>query len=266
MLQNKLAALHWAAIILTLIFLIVPVIGTLLYSLTDHWTTTFLPEDYTFSHYRILFADPRFWTAYKHSCAVIAATLAIAMIIIIPAVFVVYFALPQLKPIMETLILLPFAVPPVVAAVGLLNIFSNSPIQILNTPYILWGTYFVIAVPFVYRSLANSLEAIPINDLIDAARLLGASTARAFFSVILLGLRKGVLIAICLCFSMLLGKFVFANLLAGSNYETLQIYLNLKRWENTHTASAIVISYFIATLIFTLLALHLSKDKRKTAN
>lgn len=259
--KSKLNWLHRITITLTLIFLVVPVIGTFLYSLTNDWTTTFFPKSYTIEHYTNLIHDQRFWASFGRSIVVIFISLLISLVVIVPVVFLVYFAFPRLKVVMEAIILLPFAVPPVVTAVGLLNIWSSSPIPILNSQYILWGTYFVITIPFVYRSLANNLEGIAIKDLFDAAHLLGATTTKAFFYIILPSLRKGILISVCLCFSMLLGEFVFANLLAGSSYETLQIYLNQKRWENTHIASAIVMSYFIATLIFTLIALKLSKSK-----
>ena len=73
---------------------------------------------------------------------------------------------------MEILIILPFAVPPVVSSVGLLQIYAGEPFEIVGTPWILVGTYFTIAVPFMYRSLANGLEGINLKDLIDAAHLL----------------------------------------------------------------------------------------------
>lgn len=257
--KNKLSLLHWIVIIAGILFLIVPVIGTFLYSFTSNWTTTLLPQNYTTIHYQHLWQDSYFWVAFGHSLLAIAITMVFSTVCIIPVVFLAYYRYPKLKALMEFIILLPFAIPPVVAAIGLMNIWANSPIQILGTPYILWGSYFVITVPFVYRSLANNLEGIALHDLIDAAHLLGASTLRAFISIILPGLRKGMLVSFCLCFSILLGEFVFSNLLAGSQYETLQVYLNLALWKDTHVASAIVLTYFVITLIFTLIAIKISE-------
>ena len=89
------------------------------------------------------------------------------------------------------------------------------------------GCYFTIALPFMYRAITNNLQAINLRDLMDAAHLLGASTWKAALLVVLPNLRKGVMVALLLSFSFLIGEFVFANLLVGTRYETLQVFLNL---------------------------------------
>lgn len=256
--NKQLNLIHKITLIATVLFLLIPLISTILYSLTNAWTTTLLPESYTLIHYQHLFSDQRFWQSLWRSLVVSAVSLSLSLLCIVPISFVIYLRYPRLKSVMDSLILLPFAVPPVVASVGLLSIWAESPIPILGTPYILWGSYFVICLPFTYRAVANNLEHLPLQDLIDAAQLLGANTATAFWHIVLPCLKKGVLIGACLSFSMLLGEFVFANLLVGSRYETLQIYLNQMRMKNSHIASAIVLTYFAITLVFTLLALRIS--------
>ena len=62
-----------------------------------------------------------------------------------------------------------------------------------------------------------------------------------------------------LAFAFLLGDFVFANLLAGSHYETLQVYLYNMRQTSGHFTSAIVMSYFLITLLLTWLTARFSK-------
>lgn len=48
---------------------------------------------------------------------------------------------------MNLLILLPFAVPPVVSSVGLLQIYADGPLPIIGTPWILIGTWFTVVLP-----------------------------------------------------------------------------------------------------------------------
>lgn len=69
------------------------------------------------------------------------------------------------------------------------------------------------------------------------------------------------MIAVLLSFSFLIGEFVFANLLAGSRYETVQVYLYNMRNGSGHFTSALVISYFMVVLIFTWVANMLNKGK-----
>lgn len=189
------------------------------------------------------------------------AALALALLLILPLLFVVNYHFPRLDGVMNVLILLPFAIPPVVSSVGLMQLFASGPLPILGTPWILIGCYFTIALPFMYRAITNNLQAINLRDLMDAAHLLGASTWRAAFMVVLPNLRKGLMVSVFLSFSFLFGEFVFANLLVGSRYETLQVYLYNMRNDSGHFTSALVISYFMFVLLMTWAANRLNKDK-----
>ena len=55
--------------------------------------------------------------------------------------------------------------------------------------------------------------------------------------------------------------FVFANLLVGTRYETLQVFLNNMRNSSGHYTSAVVVSYFVFVLVLTWAANRLNKDK-----
>ncbi len=133
--------------------------------------------------------------------------------------------------------------------------------MITGTPWILVGCYFTIALPFIYRAIANNMQAINLKELIDASHLLGASTWQAALFVVLPNLRKGVFIAVLLSFSFLIGEFVFANLLVGTRYETLQVYLYNMRNGSGHFTSALVISYFAVVLLVTWLANALNPER-----
>ncbi|WP_341303107.1 ABC transporter permease [Pseudomonas sp. TMP25] len=245
---------------LTLI-LLMPLLGTLIYSLSTSWSATILPSGLTFKWYLALWSDARFLSAFGRSLLICFAALALSLVLILPLLFVVSYHFPKLDAVMNVLILLPFAIPPVVSSVGLMQLFAGGPLPILGTPWILIGCYFTIALPFMYRAISNNLQAINLRDLIDAAHLLGASTWRAAFMVVLPNLRKGLMVSVFLSFSFLFGEFVFANLLVGSRYETLQVYLYNMRNDSGHFTSALVISYFMFVLLMTWAANRLNKDK-----
>ncbi|PSV49370.1 ABC transporter permease [Photobacterium indicum] len=239
--------------------LAIPVIATLVYSLAQRWGATITPDGFTFDWYLQLWQDPRFLAAFGRSLLLCFISLAVSCALIIPTIFVVFYYFPRLDSWMNLLILLPFAVPPVVSSVGLLQLYADGPIPIVGTPWVLIGTYFTIALPFMYRALANSLQGINLRDLMDAAHLLGASTPRAFVSIVLPNIRKGLLASLFLSFSFLLGEFVFANILVGTRFETLQVYLYNMRQTSGHFTSALVMSYFFFTLFLTWLATRFSR-------
>jgi putative spermidine/putrescine transport system permease protein len=252
---------HTTVVWLLLLILLLPLAGTLLYSFATSWSASILPSGLTFKWYLQLWGDPRFLQAFGQSLIVCVGALVLSVLVILPLLFAVHYHFPRLDALMNILILLPFAVPPVVSSVGLLNLYGSGPLAMVGTPWILIGCYFTVALPFMYRAITNNLQAINLRDLMDAAQLLGASTFQAAFLVVLPNLRKGLMIALLLSFSFLFGEFVFANLLVGTRYETLQVYLNNMRNSSGHFNSALVISYFFFVLLLTWGANRLNKDK-----
>jgi putative spermidine/putrescine transport system permease protein len=73
-------------------------------------------------------------------------------------------------------------------------------------------------------------------------------------------LRRGIMVAVFLSFSFLIGEFVFANILVGTSYETLQVYLNNMRNNSGHFTSALVMSYFFFVLVLTWTMNRLTRD------
>ena len=252
---------HQLVVYSLLLILLLPLLGTLLYSFSTSWSASVLPSGLTFKWYLALWSDARFLAAFGRSLLVCLAALALSLVLILPLLFVVSYHFPKIDALMNVLILLPFAIPPVVSSVGLMQLFAGGPLPILGTPWILIGCFFTIALPFMYRAISNNLQAINLRDLMDAAHLLGASTWRAAFMVVLPNLRKGLMVSVFLSFSFLFGEFVFANLLVGTRYETLQVYLNNMKNSSGHFNSALVISYFFFVLIFTWAATRLNKDR-----
>lgn len=250
---------YYLIIISILMYLFIPLLATFIYSISTKWQNTILPEGITLEWYIQLFKDFRFLEAMARSFTVTTLSLIISAIIMIPTVFIVIVYLPKLEKILKVLVMLPFAMPGVVAAVGLLKLYSSEPFQISGTIWILIGAYFVIALPFMYQGISNSLRTINVKDLMEAAEMLNATKVQAFFYVILPNIFKGIMVSMLLTFSILFGEFVLANMLAGGNFETVQVYLYNKKNESGHFTSAIVITYFIFILILSGLIVKINR-------
>lgn len=242
--------------------MLLPILATLLYSFSSSWGATIMPDGLTFDWYYKLLTDERFLAAFGRSLILGVSALILSVVLILPTIFVVFYYFPKLDKVMNILILLPFAVPPVVSSVGLLQLYADSAIPLVGTPWILIGTYFTIALPFMYRAISNSFSTFNLRDLMDAAHLLGASTPQTFLLVVLPNLKKGLLASLFISFSFLLGEFVFANILAGTRYETLQIYLYNTRQTSGHFTSALVITYLFFIFILTWLASRFSQGEK----
>ncbi len=255
--QDSRQGLHLFVIGMVMLILLVPLLATFLYSISSSWGATILPDALSLKWYVQLWSDPRFLMAFGRSVFLCMVSIIVSLLVIVPLAFMMEYRYRQWQKIMDLVILLPFAMPPIVATAGLLQIYAGSPV--MGTPWILVGCYFTIVLPFMYRSLVNNLRALSLHDLMDASSLLGASSFQGFMQVVLPNIRKGIASAWFIAFSLLFGEFVFANMLVGTRFETLQIYLFNMRQTSGHFTSAIVISYFVFILLFTLLANRFNK-------
>lgn len=250
------------------LYLVLPLVGTLLYSLAGKWSNTMLPESWTLSWYMSLFQDERFLEALSRSIFVIFSSVILSLVVMLLAIFAVAIYFPTKQKYLKIISMLPYGVPAVASAIGLINIYSSSAINIIGTPWILIGSYAIIIMPFVYQSIRNSMYTVNAMELIQAAELLGATKLRAVMTIVLPNIKKGILSACLLSIAMLFGEFAFANLLVGGRFETLQIYLYQQFNKNGHVTSAIVVSYYFIILVITALLLtfqdsHMDKNKGK---
>ncbi|MEU2430218.1 ABC transporter permease subunit [Streptomyces sp. NPDC007861] len=181
----------------------------------------------TLSSYTRIFAAPGFTASLLLSLALAAATVALVLLISIPAAVAARLAVPGLRPVLEVVCTLPLVVPPVALTAGLGTVLRWGPEKLSTTPlyqtfvavqnpdfpFVLVLAYAVMALPFVYRALDAGLRAVDVRTLVEAARDCGASWPRALVSAVLPNLRGALLNASFLTLALVLGEFTVASLL-----------------------------------------------------
>lgn len=247
-------------IILTLVFiyLFLPVAATLIYSFATKWDSTVFPEGYTLYCYKTLFSDNRFIMSLLRTINVSVITSVVTVIILVPCIYLAVVYYKPLEKMFNFITILPFVMPGVILAVGLIQLYTS----ITGTIWILLGSYFVIILPYMYQSIRNSFRAINALSLTEAALVLGCTEFKAFFKVILPNVLKGVISSVLLSISILFGEFVLVNLLVGSNYETVQMYLFKTLYTDGRLASAVVTIYLIVVLLLSIITMKLTKTKK----
>lgn len=239
--------------------LLLPLIATLLNSFASDWSGTVLPQGWTLDTYAGVLSDPRFHAAMLRSIAVAVIALSIATVVIVPAVVIGHIYWPALDRWMARLVVLPYAIPGIVLVVGYLRVFSGPPIQISGTPAVLVLTYIPLCFPLFYISLKNSLSSLDTRELLEAGRILGVSDNAILRRVIIPCIMPGVMLGLILNFAGLLGEFVYAKMLVGGNFETLQMYMFAQRNLSGRLSSVVVMIYFLVILVITLVSLRLIK-------
>lgn len=243
--------------------LLLPLVATFLNSIATDWSGTALPAGWTWRYYAEIFADERFRAAVLRSVAVSAAALVLATLIMVPAVIVAHVYWPALDRWMARLVILPYAVPGIILVVGYLRIFSGPPLQIGGTPLVLVLTYVPACFPMFYISLKNSLRGLDTADVLDAGRLLGVGDLAILRRVILPCILPSIALAVVLNFAGLIAEFVYAKMLVGGDFETLQMYMFAQRSLSGRISSVIVILYFLIVLAITLAAFRLVRETER---
>lgn len=245
--------------LLLMLYLLLPLLATGIYALAQDWQNTLLPQAWTLKWFGEMFKDIRFLEALWTSLYLCLISVVLSLAVMLPAVFVITIYFPRWESFMKGIVVLPYAVPGVVAAVGLIRTYSSGPFNIAGTAYLLVGAYFVIILPYMYQGIRNSLLTVNAVELLHAAELLGARRRTAFVNVILPNIWPGVIVSTLLSFSVLFGEFVLTNMLVGGHIQTIQVYLYQRMGESGHLASAIAISYFLFILVLSMVLMKLGQ-------
>ncbi|MGV3128802.1 ABC transporter permease subunit [Staphylococcus sp. IVB6181] len=247
------------SVLIVVLYLTVPLIATLVYSLATSWSHTILPAGFTFKWYADLFTNDQFLLSLVRTLILVTVSLLLALLIMVPSIYAIKIYYPALDKYMKIVIIICYAMPGVILSVGLLKGYANLGIPMI---VIVVGAYIISIFPYIYQGVSNNLRTVRANEMVEAAEMLGLSKMGAFIKVILPNIKYGLTVTALLCFSILFGEFVLINLILGSNFETVQVFLMQNLKKNGHISSAIVVCYFILLMVITFVILKISTNKK----
>lgn len=230
-----------------LAFMLVPLLATLLFSVAIRWDRTIWPEGFTLAWWQKVTARAAFPETLLNSLAVALASVGASALLVTPTAYWAHLRLPRAKVWIELMAVVPFGLPGVVLALGLIRFYASVPLPLIHTPAILVAAYLVLTLPFMYRAVANAIEAIDARALTEAAGSLGAGPWRTLALVIVPNILPGVLNGSLLVFSTVFAEFTLANLLTGTRFKTFPIYLvEFTRFDARQASALAVISFVLA--------------------
>jgi putative spermidine/putrescine transport system permease protein len=237
------------------LYLLFPLVGVFLFSVATTWFDTVLPAGYTLDHVTATINDPLFVPTMTRSLIASIATIIVSVILMTPTLFLVHVAAPRLRPVMEFLCLLPFALPTIVLALSLIRTYSQKPLVLSGTPQLLILAYVVTGLPFMYRALDNSLRAIDTAVLSEASSTLGASRWTTFRRVILPNIGPGIIAGALLVFSVSFGEFTLSSFLVGDAWKTSGVW-TVSIWDDQpHKTTVMVVIGFAISWALSLIVL-----------
>jgi len=199
--------------VLILLFLVicVPILSTLWLSVQNY--TYGRPRTFVgLENYKDIFADPVFWRSFKNTVwfvlVVVYAELLIGL-----SIGLLFQKKIIFKKFMISIVMAPYAVSPVLGSlmwrfilepeIGVVNLFFQSA----GLPQFLWTVnpsqaFLMIVIlsiwlriPFTFLVLYNALLGVP-KELIEAAKIDGASSSKAFMSVTLPTIMPAILVSL----------------------------------------------------------------------
>lgn len=184
-------------------------------------------EGLTLSSYRGIFGAEGFGSSLRLTLELAAATIAVTMLLLVPALIAVRLSAPRLRVLVEVLCSLPLVVPAVALTAGISSVlqwgpddFADTPLfEIFNSaqnpgfPVVLLLAYVLMALPLAYRTLDAGLRALDLTTLVEAARNCGANWPRTVVQVILPNLRGALLNTAFLTLALVLGEYTVASIL-----------------------------------------------------
>lgn len=201
-----------------------PLLAALLYSLATRWTDTPLPDGYTLEHWAKLITKPDVAGALGRSLLLALVVVAIDIVLVVPAAYWSVVRNPKIGSIVQTVAVIPFAVPWVVVGAGLQLVTGSLAPDLMQTFWLLAGATAAIAFPFMYWAVESSLLAAGAVQLSEAAATCGASPAQTLVRVILPAIRGGVISGSLLVVATAMNEFALAKILVGVSYETLPLW------------------------------------------
>lgn len=202
----------WLVLILGVGYFLLPLYGMSEFSLKMRRGV------YSFDAYRKVLADPQFQETFTYSVVMALATIVFGIILIVPTAYWVRLKLPQARPLVEFLTLLPLVIPAIVVVFGYIRLYNTSswlPMtgSMTGTNILLMFGYTTLALPYMYRAVDTGLRAIDVATLTEAAQSLGAGWVTILARVILPNVLVAVLSGALLTFAIVIGEFTMAALL-----------------------------------------------------
>lgn len=217
---SKLSAI--SIVVYTLFSSILPLLALIAVSLTRFWTGSIDPHTWTLDAYRELVHEPAITSAIWNSVTLSLAAVAIAL----PAGYITASILRRgrqnriTSPILDFIVAMPLSIPAVIFGVGFLLVYTNKPLVLYGTKWVLVLVYVTLMIPFSTRMQLAGMAALG-DSYNEASRVCGAGLIRTQLSIMAPLMRGTFGGAAALMFVLLTHEFGASLLVRGSQTQVM---------------------------------------------
>lgn len=238
--------------VVTLIFLILPVLVIVPLSFSDNTLLLYPIETYSLRWYENLFGSEAWIRAARNSFIIAPLATIVATVLGTLAAVGLNKANFRCKGLLMSLMISPMVAPLVVVGVGMYLFYAK--VGLANTYLGLVLGHAALGAPFVVITVNATLQNFNHN-LVRASLGLGASPLRTFFRITLPIIAPGVISGALFAFATSLDDVVIALFVAGPHQGTLPLQMFIGIRENinpTIAALATLLIVFSTVLLLTM--------------
>lgn len=201
---------------------VLPVTALLLVSLSSFWSGKVDPSKFTLANFQRIFKEGRVVDAIFTSLTVSLA----AVLIALPIGFIVARLLlkgkqrPILRSIVDFLVAMPLGIPAVIFGVGFLLTYTQQPVVLYGTKWVIVLVYVTLMLPFTTRMQLAGMVALGDN-YVEAARVSGAGSFRTAAQILLPLMRPTLGGAGALMFVLLTHEFAASLLVRAPTTQVM---------------------------------------------
>jgi putative spermidine/putrescine transport system permease protein len=246
-----------AALVLT--FLVVPTLIVVPMSFSGSQYLEFPPREWSLRWYRNYFGSAGWMQATATSFQAGLLTMLVATPLGTLAAYGLFASRLRAARLVNTVMLTPMIVPVILVAIGVF--YAYVKLRMVNTLAGIVLAHSMLALPLVMLMVGSALKSYDINQEM-VARSLGASRARAFWSVTLPQIRFSVVSAALLAFLTSFDEVILALFIAGGDNSTLtRNMFNALRDQIDPTIAAISTLMIAVTTVLLLLSLRYGQGR-----
>jgi putative spermidine/putrescine transport system permease protein len=150
-----------------------------------------------------------------------------------------------------------FAVLPLAPGVVLGVAFLRAYPDLAATDFGLIVGYSLLKAPYMVMAVQSSFESMPLRQLEESARSLGASWLRTFLTVLVPNARTGIVSGSIICWSLAAAEFNFSYIVFSKGTRPLALFLKANISNSSFLTTAAAVSVFFLLVAAVTAALQL---------
>ena len=191
----------YGLVIATVIVALIPHFAVLVTSFSDKWFMTILPDNYTWNHYLQVFQSELPMNGIKNSFLFAGLSTLLDLVLGLLIAYVIVRKLVPFTSLLDSLVMVPLALPGIVLAFGYVVTYSDTFLDPLNNPVpLLVIAYAIRRLPYMVRSAVAGLQQTS-RSLEEASTVFGASRFLTLRKVTVPLVAANLIAGALLCFS-----------------------------------------------------------------